>query len=117
ELVIKEKRMHTLLSIIFFLLGMTFGSFFNVVGLRVPKNEPFGNERSYCPDCKSQLKAYELIPVLSFLFQKGKCRNCKKKISFMYPAIELLTGILFMYSYLHIGLEWELITALLLMSM
>src|SRR5699024_376396 len=63
------------------------------------------------------LKAYELIPVLSFILQQGKCRNCKKKISFMYPAIELLTGILFMYSYLHIGMEWELITALLLMSM
>jgi len=109
--------MGTLLVITFFLLGITFGSFFNVVGLRLPKNEPFSNDRSYCPSCKKQLKWYELIPVLSFFIQKGKCNNCKSKISWMYPAVELLTGFLFMYSYLQIGLEIELITALLLVSM
>src|SRR5699024_3636428 len=109
--------MHTLMPVFFFLLGLTFGSFFNVVGLRLPKNEPFGNERSYCPACKKQLAAVELIPVFSYIVQKGKCRNCQKSISFMYPAIELLTGILFMHSYIYFGLEWELITALLLMSM
>jgi leader peptidase (prepilin peptidase)/N-methyltransferase len=109
--------MHTLMPVFFFLLGLTFGSFFNVVGLRLPKNEPFGSERSYCPACKKQLAAVELIPVFSYIVQKGKCRNCQKSISFMYPAIEFLTGILFMHSYIYFGLEWELITALLLMSM
>jgi len=109
--------MDTLFILLFFVFGITFGSFFNVVGLRVPKGETFANDRSYCPTCKNQLKWYELIPVFSFLIQGGKCRNCKSKISYMYPVVELLTGLLFVYSYMQIGWEIELITALLLVSM
>lgn len=109
--------MEILFLLLFFLFGITFGSFFNVVGLRMPKDETFVNDRSYCPSCKNQLKWYELIPVFSFIFQKGKCRNCKTRISFIYPAVELFTGFLFAFSYTKIGFEMELLTALLFVSM
>ncbi|MFD1851891.1 prepilin peptidase [Oceanobacillus bengalensis] len=103
--------------IFFFIVGIVFGSFYNVVGLRSPKNETFVNDRSYCPNCKHQLAWYELIPVLSFVIQGGKCRHCKAKISYIYPMVEVFTGILFAFSYVKIGMEVELITALLLVSM
>ncbi|SET45005.1 type 4 prepilin peptidase 1 Aspartic peptidase. MEROPS family A24A [Oceanobacillus limi] len=109
--------MYILISTLFFLFGLIFGSFYNVVGLRVPKNEPFTNDRSICPHCKQTLSWYELIPVLSYIFQGGKCRNCKTKISMMYPIIELSTGILFSLSYVKYGFTMELITSLLLVSM
>ncbi|RLL47860.1 prepilin peptidase [Oceanobacillus piezotolerans] len=103
--------------ICFFTFGIVFGSFFNVIGLRTPKNEPFIHERSHCPSCKHQLSWYELIPLLSFIIQGGKCRHCKKRISLIYPAIELLTGVLFAISYMKIGFNLELVTALFLISM
>lgn len=102
---------------LFFVLGLTFGSFFNVVGLRLPQNQPFTNDRSYCPSCNHTLYWYELIPVLSFVIQRCKCRNCKTIISPIYPIGELATGLFFALSYLKIGLDPELITALLLVSM
>lgn len=101
----------------FFVFGLVFGSFFNVVGLRSPRDETFVNDRSYCPNCRHSLSWYELIPVFSFLIQRGKCRNCNQRISFIYPTIELLTGFLFAFSYIQIGFELELVTAILLMSM
>ena len=100
-----------------FVLGMVFGSFFNVVGLRLPKRVPFANDRSVCPACRHQLSWYELIPVLSFLFQGGKCRHCDEKISYIYPVIEFLTGILFAYSYVRLGFSLELVKGLLLISL
>lgn len=102
---------------LFFILGLIFGSFFNVVGLRLPQNKPFTNDRSFCPSCNHTLAWYELVPVLSFTMQLGKCRYCKTTISPIYPIGELATGILFALSYIEIGLELELITALLLVSM
>lgn len=109
--------MENLLIFFFFLLGLIFGSFFNVVGLRLPKNIPFANDRSICPNCKHQLAWFENIPLISFIVQRGKCRYCKENISYIYPTIELLTGILFAVSFAKVGLSLELITALLLMSM
>ncbi|WP_164668376.1 prepilin peptidase [Virgibacillus doumboii] len=109
--------MNTLLILFFFILGLVFGSFFNVVGLRLPKNIPFVNDRSICPHCQQQLSWYENIPLLSFVIQNAKCRHCGEKISFIYPAIELFTGVLFALSYTIIGLNLELLTALLLVSM
>lgn len=106
-----------ILLLIFLILGLIFGSFFNVVGLRVPKKQAFTNDRSFCPQCKHTLSWYELIPVLSYILQRGKCRNCKTKISVIYPIMELATGILFALSYVHFGFTVELITSLLLMSM
>lgn len=109
--------MDTILILSFFLLGLIFGSFFNVAGLRLPKNIPFANDRSICPQCKQQLAWYENIPLLSFALQRGKCRHCSGKISYIYPSIELLTGVSFAVSYTIIGFNLELVTALLLVSM
>ena len=102
--------------IIFFIFGVTFGSFFNVVGLRVPKNIPFTQDQSRCSHCNKTLRWYELIPILSYLFQQGVCRNCQAPISAIYPIMELITGLLFAYSYFQIGFQYELITSMLLIS-
>lgn len=101
----------------FFIFGTIFGSFFNVVGLRVPKNIPFHNDRSYCPNCKKQLRFFELIPIVSYLIQGGKCRNCNAKISFIYPFVEFMTGFLFSFSYVMLSFQLELIVALLFISL
>lgn len=103
--------------IVFFILGILFGSFFNVVGLRVPKNMSFSTGRSFCPTCKTTLTAFELMPIISFVIQGGKCRYCKEKISYIYPITEIVTGILYAFSYYKFGFTSELIMALLLMSM
>lgn len=109
--------MENLLILLFFVLGLIFGSFFNVVGLRIPQNETFINKPSNCPHCNYPLSWYELIPVLSYVCQRGKCKHCKRQISVLYPIIELTTGMLFVFCYLNSGLQLELITGLLLMSL
>lgn len=85
--------------IIFFLLGLAFGSFINMLIWRLHTGESLMG-RSYCDFSKKQLKAIDLIPILSFLFFKGKCRECGKKIPILYPAIELLAGVFFVLAFL-----------------
>ena len=109
--------MEILISVIVFIYGLVFGSFFNVVGYRLPNNLSIMNPRgSFCPKCHHELRWFELIPVLSFLIQKGRCRKCKDKISLFYPIIELSTGILFLLSYLTFGLTTEFVISLLISS-
>jgi leader peptidase (prepilin peptidase)/N-methyltransferase len=86
---------------------MIFGSFFNVVIYRVPLEKNIAKGRSFCPKCSTSLKAPDLIPVFSQLFLKNRCRYCKEKISLRYPAVELITGLLWLLSYLIWGLSWE----------
>lgn len=76
---------------LFFLLGLIFGSFFNVVGLRIPKKESIVYPNSHCPSCQHELSWFENIPVLSYIILKGKCRHCKTHISPIYPVVELVT--------------------------
>lgn len=109
--------MQIFLIIYFFVLGGIVGSFFNVVGLRVPEKRFFESQRSYCPHCRHTLTWYELIPVFSFLIQLGKCRHCKQPISSLYPLIEVGTGLLFGLSFYYIGLQPELMTALIFVSL
>ncbi|PFP27703.1 prepilin peptidase [Bacillus sp. AFS073361] len=106
-----------MIYILLVLYGITFGSFYNVVGLRVPLKQSIVSPRSSCPTCGHQLKPYELIPVISYLLQGGKCRGCKSRISPIYPIFELLTGLLFMTAPLVIGWSGELGVALTLISM
>jgi len=95
---------------------LIFGSFFNVIGLRLPKGESFTNSRSICPKCHKKLKWYELIPLISYVIQLGKCRGCKKNISIKYPLFELLTGILFAASYIAFGFDKNLVTSITFIS-
>lgn len=109
--------MTTLYIIYFFILGTCMGSFFTVVGYRLPIGESIVKpKRSYCPDCHNSLGPLELIPVLSYLFQGGKCKHCKKKISAFYPMVELLTGVLYAISFYSFGFKPDLVIALAITS-
>lgn len=92
-------------GIMIFIIGMIFGSFYNVVGYRLPNNMSIVFPSSHCPNCNHKLKFYELIPVLSYIFLLGKCKKCKKRISLLYPFFEIITGILFLLSYLSFGIN------------
>ena len=83
-----------LVYIITALLGLCVGSFLNVAILRIPEGESIAFPPSRCPKCKSKIKWYDNIPLLSYLFLGGKCRNCKNKISLQYPAVELANCLL-----------------------
>jgi len=82
-----------------FIFGLCIGSFLNAVIWRLHRKESFFKGRSYCPKCRHSLGARDLIPLLSFLLLKGKCRYCKEKISWQYPVVELATGLLFCLVY------------------
>ena len=84
-----------LIYIYIFILGSIIGSFLNVVIFRLETGDEIVNDRSKCLSCNHQLGWNDLIPVFSFLFLRGKCRYCGKKISFQYPVIEIITGLLF----------------------
>jgi leader peptidase (prepilin peptidase) / N-methyltransferase len=103
--------------IIIALYALLLGSFYNVVGLRVPLKKSIVKPRSSCPYCRHQLTAVELIPVFSYLSQKGKCRRCKGRISPLYPFMEALNAGLFVLAYLQLGMQWELLAAWTLISM
>ena len=97
----------TLYSILFFLFGSAIGSFLNVVILRAPKHKSIVKNRSHCPKCKHNLSILDLIPVWSFLFLRGQCQYCKKKISWQYPLVEAITGIVFVLGFLVLGFSLE----------
>ena len=79
-----------------FVFGTIIGSFLNVVILRYGTGKSFAKGSSQCFSCGKKLSWYELVPILSFLFQKGKCKGCGSKISWQYPLIETITGVLFL---------------------
>lgn len=84
---------------IVFLYGIVIGSFLNVCIYRIPLGESVAKERSHCMHCGHQLSWYELIPIVSWLALRGKCRKCKAKISVQYPLVEALNGILYVLIY------------------
>ena len=78
-----------------FMFGMCIGSFLNVCIYRLPSSMSILKpSRSFCPQCKSAIKFYDNIPVFSYIWLRGRCRNCKASISLRYPLVELITGIL-----------------------
>lgn len=92
-------------GIMIFIIGLVFGSFYNVVGYRLPEDMSIAFPASHCPNCNHKLKFYELIPVISYIFLGGKCKACKKRISIVYPFFELLTACMFLLSYLVFGIN------------
>lgn len=102
---------------LFFIFGTILGSFYNVVGYRLPRGESIAFPPSHCTKCGHRLTPLELIPIFSFLFQRGKCKNCKAKISWFYTIFEFLTGLMFMLSYLVFGLSIDTLIAITFISM
>lgn len=86
-------QLEIFLYIIAFLYGIVIGSFLNVLIYRLPIKETIVTDRSHCMTCGRQIKWYDLIPLASYIFLRGKCRYCKAKISIQYPLIEALNGI------------------------
>ena len=86
--------MESIFTLFSFILGVIIGSFLNVVALRHNSGMTL-HGRSKCFSCDKKLSWYELIPVFSFIWQKGKCSECKSKISWQYPIVEILAGIIF----------------------
>ena len=99
-----------------FLLGAAIGSFLNVVIYRTPKGESLVYPNSACPHCASPIKPFDNIPIVSWLLLRGKCRNCKNPISWRYPAVELLTALIFVLVYWQIGFSWFLPVCLIFVS-
>lgn len=94
------------IAVVVFIFGLAFGSFINAFVYRLNSNKTLLG-RSECPNCKNKLKSLDLIPVFSYLFLKGKCRYCNKKISLQYPLVELSTGIIFLLTYFKIDSLFE----------
>ncbi|MFC0469428.1 prepilin peptidase [Halalkalibacter kiskunsagensis] len=100
-----------------FLVGITLGSFYNVVGMRVPIGESIVRPRSHCTTCDRDLGVLDLVPVFSYVVLRGRCRGCKQRISLLYPFTELMTGLLFVASFIVFGWTWETVVSMLLVSL
>jgi leader peptidase (prepilin peptidase) / N-methyltransferase len=88
----------------FFLFGIVIGSFLNVCITRIPEGESIVSPSSRCPRCKAPIKPYDNVPILGWLWLRGKCRKCSLPISPMYPIIEFLTGAFFVLTYYSFGI-------------
>jgi len=109
-----EQHLHYYWTCIFFLLGALFGSFANVVILRLPQNESVVFPSSHCLKCQEKIKPWDNIPILSWFLLKGRCRFCHQAFSFRYPLVEFLTAILFAFSFIKLGWSWTLLEVLVL---
>ncbi len=85
-------------SIVVFLFGLVIGSFLNVCIVRLPRGRSIVNPPSHCPRCKEPIRFYDNIPIISFLLLRGKCRSCGEPISWRYPLVELMNGLLYVWT-------------------
>lgn len=99
------------------LLGLVIGSFLNVCIHRIPRGESIVRPASRCPQCNSLIRPWHNIPVLGYLLLRGRCADCGKPISPVYPAVEILTALLFELAFLKYGLSWPFGLALLFFSL
>lgn len=97
--------MEPFLAISFFLIGLAFGSFLNVCISRLPRDLSIIVPRSYCPACRTPIAWRDNLPVLSWVLLRGRCRACREPILLRYPAVEFLTGLLFLACYSSFGLS------------
>ena len=102
--------------ILFFILGSVMGSFFHVVATRMSNDESIITPSSHCHICDHKLKWYELIPIVSYIIQGGKCRKCGSYLPLSYLVIEIVTGILYAVCYHEYGLSPELIISVIFIS-
>ncbi len=97
--------LETILYALVFIYGIIVGSFLNVCIYRIPLKESVVTTRSHCMRCGYKLKWYDLVPVFSYVFLRGRCRKCGDKISPQYPIIELLNGILWVLTFIYTGIN------------
>jgi leader peptidase (prepilin peptidase)/N-methyltransferase len=95
-----------LLECALFVVGLIFGSFLNVCVSRIPRDESIVSPPSHCPQCGARIRWFDNVPLLSWALLRGCCRACRERISLRYPAVELLTGILFVACYVSFGPAW-----------
>lgn len=107
------------MSVLIFIFGLAIGSFLNVCIYRIPRDglSIHSPRRSFCPQCQTPLRAYDNIPLLSYLLLRGRCRYCQAKISVVYPTVELITGGVFLLLYYRFGLTLELLHGCLFISL
>ncbi len=105
------------MAILMFVIGTIFGSFYLVIGTRLPKGEDVITSRSRCDNCHHPLKWYNLIPLLSFIMQRGKCTYCNHKISSDHFWVELITGLLFMLTYFYFPIGSDFFIGLVIVSL
>jgi len=108
--------MEKLYIIVFFIFGSAMGSFYHVIATRISKKLSIVSPPSHCEKCNHQLKWYELIPVISYIIQRGRCRECQEKIPISYLLMEICTGVLFAVCYHVFGFSLDLITSLIFVS-
>ena len=99
-----------LVALIVFIVGASLGSFVNVCVYRIPRGMSVVTPRSFCPSCRTILRWYELVPIVSYLFLRGRCRSCGGAISFRYPLIELISGGTLVLIFVRYGLDSYSIT-------
>jgi len=104
------------LYIIFFICGLAIGSFLEVVIYRVPRKISIIKPGSYCTSCNGKIAFYDNIPLISYIILKGRCRNCKVRISYKTFIIEILTGLLFVLNYFFFGLSIQTIIGIIFSS-
>lgn len=109
--------MESVIKIFVFIFGSIVGSFLNVCIYRIPKGESIAFPPSHCINCKTHLKAKDLIPIFSYIILRGKCRVCGEKIKVTYPFIELITGLSFLTIYMKFGLDFNFIIYSFLISL
>ncbi len=105
-----------MLAFVALLFGLVVGSFLNVVIHRVPRRESIVWPASHCPHCGEPIRPVDNVPLMSYLLLRGRCRNCKERISARYPAVEALTGLLFGAAAYEFGVSLALLPALVLIS-
>lgn len=105
------------MKILSFILGTIMGSFYLVLGTRLPKGEDVVKSRSRCDNCKKILKWYNLIPLVSFIVQKGKCSSCGQKISSEHFFAEIFTGLLFLLTSIYFSFGYNYLTGLIIVSL
>jgi len=95
--------------LLIFVIGAALGSFLNVVIYRIPQGKSIVLPASHCPRCQRPIKAYENIPILSYIFLRGRCAGCKERISLQYPLVEATMGLLAALLLAYYGWRWELL--------
>ncbi len=96
--------------VLIFIIGILFGSFYTLAVYRIPKRQDITHTHSYCPNCNHKLGFLDLVPIISYVVLKGKCRYCKEKIRPRYLILETLSGLLFVAMAYLMDLSWQTIT-------